>query len=207
MNWIKDKILEIYEGKLARDAAEGKYGPKVQAFYLWSKGKKTITGMILFLIFGAVVSFDPPYAKTFFAYCAGASAALMGLGVLDAGWNNRPAFPEWFLESLKRIMGAVAAFHGLLVPITEAIHVFYPSGDQWLHKVELYEAAISVACGYINRYAATSLAPPPQMVPATSITGEFSLKETMEAVKNAPLVPERRLSERPVEADAAGEKK
>lgn len=204
---IKDRVLYIALGRLARDIAEGKHGPKLQAVYLWSRGKKTVTGLILFLICGAVVSFDPPYAAAVAKVGAGLSAWLMGLGLLDASWNNKPAFPIWFLESLKRISAALSAFHGALVPITELVHNLYPSGDQWLHRVELYEAAVSLACGYVNRYAAAALAPPPRMVPATSISGEFSLADVIKAVEAAPLVPERRLANlKAVEADAAGRK-
>jgi len=203
---LKDKILYIVLGKLARDIAEGKKGPKLQAYYLWSRGKKTITGLFLSLIFGAVTLFDPPYARTFFASCTVASGCLMALGMLDASWNNRSAFPEWFLESLKRITAVLSTFHGALVPITELVHTLYPQGDGLMRNLELYEAAISVACGYLNRYAAASLAPPPQMVPQTAITGEFSLSEVVAAVKAAPLIRDRRFEKRGVEDDAAGKK-
>lgn len=204
---VKTKLFYIVLGRVFRDVAEGKHGHRLQAAYLWSKGKKTITGMLLFLIFGAVTTFDPPFAKSFFAAATAASGALMALGLLDAGWNNRPAFPIWFLESLKRVTGAVAAFHAALVPLTELVHLLYPDGDVFLHNVELYATAVTIACGYVNRYAAASLAPPPQIVPATSITGEFSLKETMKALENTPLVAERRAPKRgPTEADGAAKK-
>ena len=203
---VKDKILYIVLGHLARDIAEGKKGPRLQAYYLWSRGKKTVTGLCLFLIFAAVTTFAPPYAETFFGACAVASGCLMALGLIDASWNNKPAFPEWFLESLKRISGALTTFHAALIPFTELLHMVYPSGDQYLHQVELVEAAVMTATAFVNRYAAASLAPPPQMVPKTAITGEFSLAEVVEAVKNAPLVPEQRMERRGVEADAAGKK-
>lgn len=205
---IKDKVRDVVLGKVARDIAEGKHGPKLQAIYLWSRGKKTVTGLFLFLISGAVVSFDPPYAAGFFKVSAGLSAGLMGLGMLDASWNNKPAFPIWFIQSLQRVSAALTAFHAIALPLTELIHNVYPSGDSWLRRVELYEAAAFLACGYVNRYAAASLAPPPMVVPRTAITGEFSLSEVIAAVKAAPLVPERRLANlKPgIESDAAGKK-
>jgi hypothetical protein len=203
---VKNKILYIVLGHLARDIAEGKKGPKLQAYYLWSRGKKTVTGLFLFLIFSAVTTFAPPYTETFFGACAVVSGCLMALGLIDASWNNKPAFPFWFLESLKRISAVLTTFHGALIPLTELVHVLYPSGDAYLHQVVLVEAAVMTATAFVNRYAAASLAPPPQMVPKTSITGEFSLSEVVEAVKNAPLVPEQRMERRGVESDSAGKK-
>jgi hypothetical protein len=48
--------------------------------------------------------------------------------------------------------------------------------------------------------------PPTSDGSKTAITGEFSLAEVVEAVKNAPLVQEQRMDRRGIEADAAGKK-
>lgn len=151
-----------YAQQWLRNAAEGKLGPRWQAAYWWTVGRKTYWGFALLLVTVALTALGEDKLTVTVGVVGG---VLVTLGLLDKGWRGET--PRWFLESrfyqLLAAHGAdIAAGFGYLAYRLEGCAAQFA----WdLQNCALWSRMLVVMAGllvYFNVIPAAWRARPPQ---------------------------------------------
>lgn len=159
---LAEKLSYHFIGDLALDLEEGKKGPKWQALYLQTKGLKTLIGFVAWALLQALDQFQPPWLDSSNFVLRIACGALMAFGVLDKLFRKEPLFPPFVLEVtalLTKYVGWAAAAWTTVLPMVPDLFPGSVVVEHWALTFELWLAAATAACAFINRAARLNALP------------------------------------------------
>jgi hypothetical protein len=170
----RDKIVEQgaywLAGRWAVDAERGKFGPKWQALYVKTKGKKTAIGAGLLLILGALDYFAPPWADQTLFVSKLVVGTLAAIGFIEKSFRSEPVFEPWMLEAFARVFKVVGTAQGVVALAMPFVPQFFPGSvvvETWAGNVQLVTEALAAACLFVNRVAVANKDVPPKPASVT----------------------------------------
>lgn len=155
---MKQKIIEAAGrwllGGILREAAEGKRGPALQKAYLALAGWKTYTGLILAVLLGALMTYEPILGAKVTAYIGPWVGILISAGLLDKAWRSDR--PGWATDVMSYLSGFGAT---LSLGLTLILHVLgeIPGCTEcvlWHDRMEDVAMGIGAASLWLNRWLA-----------------------------------------------------
>lgn len=90
-------------GRELRGVAEGKYGPRAQAAYVWAQGKKTVIGVLLGVIAVSALALGEVEIG---AAILTVSGIAVSAGLIDKAWRTAPSWETQVWWQLLRNHGA-----------------------------------------------------------------------------------------------------
>ena len=164
---LKIKAAEIGAKNLAEKADEGAFGSLCQKVYRKTKGYKSVTGLVLFLIIQALGQFTPPNYDCTIRYLSIAAGVLTAAGLLDRARRNEPLFDPALLAALQAWTLWIGAVSTSVLGIASSgvLDLLFPGHPGLSDQVNLITTALTTATAFVNRWAQASATPPKPVEP------------------------------------------